>query len=358
MKKLFVILFMLVATSGFSLACIDEGVPDIPGINNSNSNTFNPSNTFAPTNTFNPVNTFSPTINSGPTNSFSGIGGSVNPSATAASAQAASSKAPAATGSGTASPVGIGVGGIGQANNSGSGQLNNGIGVQNNGSGVINAGDGAGSVSINQKYEEARQMAVVIGSAVTTALRFKEGAHSPVTDSRIMDVRTVISLLDSVEYEECKRGKGSEGEVKIIDGLIRSQFEKTTSIKFHSKMDNLDGYRFMGFLTGIAGNNDVAMENVVYGIGQKAMEHGATDIVLIKESATEWGDTTGYAFDLGGFVTSIIGGAGSRAIGPGGTAAAGINGMKGGSADRGDAKFAVFVSNERMQQVSSKYEKK
>lgn len=204
--------------------------------------------------------------------------------------------------------------------------------------------------------EALRDMAVVVTGAVTSALRFKEGAHSDTTDSRVMKVDDIIDYLDVLEYEECKRGRG---DIEILDGLVRSQFAKTSQIKYHKK-GKLDPekYRFMGFLTGVAASNDAAMENVVYGVGEKAMDHGATDIVKVKESATEWGATNGYAFDLGGFVTSIIGGAGSRAVGPGGTAVGGINGMRGGSADRSDVKFAVFVSNERLAQVSSKYDEK
>lgn len=215
----------------------------------------------------------------------------------------------------------------------------------------------SGAVSI--KSEALRDMAVVVSSAVTSALRFKEGAHSDVTDSRVIKVDEILDYLDELEFEEAKRGKGKKGDVKIIDGLIRSQFAKTKQIKFHKSKGGLDptDFRFMGFLTGIAAVNDATMENVVYAVGEMAMEHGATHLVKIKESATEWGDTTGYAFDLGGFVTSIIGGAGSRAIGPGGTVGAGINGMQGGSADRSDAKFAVFVSNEQLKKVSAEHTK-
>ena len=194
-----------------------------------------------------------------------------------------------------------------------------------------------------------------MSGAVTSALRFKEGAHSDITDSRVMKVDDILDYLSTLEYEECKRGRG---DVKIIDGLVRSQFEKTTTITFHKTKSEIDPskFRFMGFLTGVAAVNDATMENVVYGVGEKAMDHGATDIVKVKESATEWGDTTGYSFNLGGFVTSIIGGAGSRAIGPGGSAGVGYNGMQGGSADRSDVKFAIFVSNDRLKEVSKKYD--
>jgi len=350
MKKMFVVLVLVfVLSSSYGLTCqADEPV----GVSNVN--------TFTPTNTFNPTNNFTPTViggdNSGNTNTFSGItGGSLNPLSSGTQSQSTktslSAPAPGSTG-----VQGVGVAGIGQANNSGSGQMNNGIGNQLNNAGtyVENSGQGAGSTTVNQKYEEARQMAMVISGAVTSTLRFKEGAHSNITDSRVMLVDEILDYLNVLEYEECKRGRG---DVKVIDGLVRSQFEKTNTIAFHKSKSEIDTskFRFMGFLTGIAASNDATMENVVYGVGEKAMEHGATDVVKVKESATEWGDTTGYAFDVGGFVTSIIGGAGSRAIGPGGSVGAGYNGMKGGSADRSDVKFAVFVSNDRLIEVSQKH---
>ena len=329
MKKVIVILGIMVWMVGAGFAC------DEPGCTHINNN-----------NTFTPVNNFSPTVVEGNTNTFSGItGGSLSP------ASAGLQTASATRASSAVSPTGVGVGGVGQVNNSGSGQTNVGVGNQLNNAGTYIENSGAGAGSVNQKFEEARQMAVVVSGAVTSALRFKEGAHSSITDSRIMPVSEVIGYLNTLEYEECKRGRG---DVKIIDGLIRSQFAKTSTITFHEKGIDKSQYRFMGFLTGVAASNDVGMENVVYGVGEAAMEHGATDVVLIKESATEWGDSSGYAFDLGGFVTSIIGGAGSRAIGPGGTGSAGYNAMRGGSSDRGDVKFAVFVSNTRLQEVASK----
>jgi hypothetical protein len=310
-------------------------------------------------------NVFKPTIVEGPRNSFSGIGGSVNPlpglnSSPAASAPKGTIPSAAGSGGGIASLLGIGVSGIGQLNNDGGGVVNSGIGNQFNGNGPINYGAGAGSVNIKSKYEEAREMAVTVSAAVTSALRFKEGAHSEITDSRVLKVDEILDYLSTMEYEECKRGNGGSDSVKVIDGLIRSQFKKTNVINFHKSKDAIDPkqFRFMGFLTGVQAVNDAAMENVVYAVGEKAMEHGATDVVKVKESATEWGDTTGYAFDLGGFVTSILGGAGSRSIGPGGSAAVGVNGMKGGSADRSDVKFAVFVSNEWLQKTSQEFQKK
>lgn len=347
----------------------------------STENNFSPSNSFSPnnsvslsnSNTFNPVNQFSPTVVGGPSygdnsgNTFSGItGGSFNPlgGGAAPAGSGTISKTAVAAGQPAATDVrGAGIAGVGQANSYG-GQMNNGVGVQDNrfvsGTYVENNGVGAGSTNINQKYEEARQMAVVISSAVTSALRFKEGAHSDTTDSRVMKVSDLLKYVDSIGYEEAKRGKGKNSDVKIIDGLIRPQFHKTKEINLHQSKSKIkaDNHRFIGFITGVAGTNDTTMENVVFGVGEFAMDNGATDLVLVKESATEWGDTTGYAFDLGSFVTSIIGGAGSRAIGPGGSAAAGINGMNGGSADRSDCKFAAFVSNDKLKEVSAVYEKK
>jgi len=333
MKRWIFGIMILLAMASYGFACQTD-----PKETFSNSNINN--------NTFTPVNNFSPTVVEGNTNTFSGItGGSLNPASagvqTASSTRAASS----------VSPSGVGVGGVGQVNNSGSGQTNVGVGNQLNNAGTYIENSGSGAGSVNQKFEEARQMAVVISGAVTSALRFKEGAHSSITDSRIMPVSEIIGYLGTLEYEECKRGRG---DIKVIDGLIRSQYAVTNQITFHEKGIDKSQYRFMGFLTGVAASNDVGMENVVYGVGEAAMEHGATDVVLIKESATEWGDSSGYAFDLGGFVTSIIGGAGSRAIGPGGTGSAGYNAMRGGSSDRGDVKFAVFVSNIRLQEVASK----
>lgn len=333
------------------------------------TNTFAPVTKVSPvitnTNTFTPVNnvTGGPSYGDGSgntttttnTNTFAGItGGSLS---TPGIARTASATGP------SPQTTGVGISGIGQQNNSGSGQTNNGIGSQVNvdGAGVFNSfsGQGAGSTNVNNKYEEARQMAA-IAVAVSRELHFKDGAHSEITDSRVIDVTSIIGMLDTVSYEDCKRGKGSQGAVKIVDGLIRPQEVKTTSITFHEKGSTLSkkDYRFMGFVTGVAGTNDTSMPNVVYGVGEFAMEAGATDLVHLKESATEWGDTTGYSFDLAAFVTSIIGGAGNRAIGPAGSAGAGVSGMKGGSADRGDAAFAVFVSNEHLTKVSETFQKK
>jgi hypothetical protein len=336
MKRWIFGIMILLAMASYGFACQTDPKETF---SNSNSNINN--------NTFTPVNNFSPTVVEGSTNTFSGItGGNLNPGS--AGVQTASSTRASST---TVNPAGVGVGGVGQVNNSSSGQTNVGVGNQLNNAGTYIENSGVGAGSVNQKFEEARQMAVVVSGAVTSALRFKEGAHSSITDSRIMPVAEIIGYLGTLEYEECKRGRG---DIKVIDGLIRSQFAKTSTITFHEKGIDKSQYRFMGFLTGVAASNDVGMENVVYGVGEAAMEHGATDVVLIKESATEWGDSSGYAFDLGGFVTSIIGGAGSRAIGPGGSVGAGYNAMRGGSSDRGDVKFAVFVSNIRLQEVASK----
>ena len=338
MKTLILGIMILLAMTSYGFACQADPKPTEP-VGNSNSNINN--------NTFTPVNNFSPTVVEGNTNTFSGItGGNLNPGS--AGLQIASA---ARASSASVSPSGVGVGGVGQVNNSGSGQTNVGVGNQLNNAGTYIENSGVGAGSVNQKFEEARQMAVVVSGAVTSSLRFKEGAHSSVTDSRIMPVSEIIGYLGTLEYEECKRGRG---DIKVIDGLIRSQYAVTNQITFHEKGIDKSQYRFMGFLTGVAASNDVGMENVVYGVGEAAMEHGATDVVLVKESATEWGDSSGYAFDLGGFVTSIIGGAGSRAIGPGGSGSAGYNAMRGGSSDRGDVKFAVFVSNVRLQEVASK----
>jgi hypothetical protein len=302
-------------------------------------------------------------VTEGPSYSFSGIGGSVNPQQAASTAlQQASSATAAKSPAATPSDVkGIGVGGIGQANNSGSGQINNGIGNQLNNDGTYNnySGNGAGSLNINNKYEEARQMAAVVAGAVTSELHFKDGAHSTTTDSRVISVNEIIDLLDTLSYEDCKSGKGGEGDVIIIPALVRPQFYKTKEIKFHKDLKQFDkkDYRFIGFVTGVAGINNLGMENVVYALGEFGMDNGATDLVRIKESSTEWGDSSGYGFDLGAFVTSVIGGYGRNSYGPAGSATGGINGMKGGSADRSDVKFAAFVSNTHLIEVSKKFQK-
>jgi hypothetical protein len=97
---------------------------------------------------------------------------------------------------------------------------------------------------------------------------------------------------------------------------------------------------------------------VVCAAAEFGMENGATHMVLTKTSFTEWGDTTGYSFELMPFITSILGGAGKNAMGVGAGAGAGMNMMTGGSADRPDAAFKFFVDQKTLEANSAKSQKK
>ena len=234
------------------------------------------------------------------------------------------------------------------------------------GTGIGGAGGSAtastGPVSQSVSVESQRDMAagVFLGS-ILTDLQFKYGKHTGDADSRIADnPNEVIEQLSTLELQEAIRGKGSQGDVKIIDSLIRPQFYKTTSIstlpKGTTPIDK--NSRYLGSITAVAATNDVNFENVVCAAAEFGMENGATHMVMTKTSFTEWGDTRGYAFELLPFITSIIGGAGKNSLGVGGGAGAGMNTMTGGSADRPDAAFKFFTDEKTLKENSEKSQKK
>jgi hypothetical protein len=201
---------------------------------------------------------------------------------------------------------------------------------------------------------------VFLGS-ILTDLQFKYGKHTGDSDSRISEnPNEVIEQLSTLELQEAIRGKGAKGDVKIIDSLIRPQFYKTASIDILPKGTTpIDkNARYLGSITAVAAKNDVNFENVVCAAAEFGMENGATHMVMTKTSFTEWGDTTGYSFELLPFITSIIGGAGKNAVGVGGGAGAGMNTMTGGSSDRPDAAFKFFVDEKTLKANSEKSQKK
>jgi len=219
-----------------------------------------------------------------------------------------------------------------------------------------------GPVSQSVSVESQRDMAagVFLGS-ILTDLQFKYGKHTGDSDSRISEnPNEVIEQLSTLELQEAIRGKGAKGDVKIIDSLIRPQFYKTTSIETLPKGTTpIDkNSRYLGSITAVAATNDVNFENVVCAAAEFGMENGATHMVMTKTSFTEWGDTTGYSFELMPFITSIIGGAGKNAVGVGGGAGAGMNTMTGGSSDRPDAAFKFFVDEKTLKANSEKSQKK
>jgi len=227
------------------------------------------------------------------------------------------------------------------------------------GTGIGGQGGSTGPVSQSVNVESQRDMAMMYFGSILTDLQFKNGKHTGDSDSRIADdPNEVIDQLGVLELQEAIRGKGAQGDVKIIDGLIRPQFYKTTSISTLPKGRSADSdMRYLGSATAVAGTNDVNFDNVVCAAAEFGMENGATHMILTKTSFTEWGDTRGYAFELLPFVTSIIGGAGKNAVGVGGGAGAGMNTMTGGSADRPDASFKFFVDGETLRANSAKSQK-
>lgn len=249
----------------------------------------------------------------------------------------------------------------GQGGQGGSATATGGAGGNASAGAAANGGTAIGVGSSTVTIEYQREMAGVVLGSILTELQFKYGKHTGESDSRISDnPNEAIDQLGKLELQEAIRGKGAKGDVKIIDSLIRPQFYKTTMIEVLPKGVTPIDYptmRYLGSVTAVAAKNDVNFENVVCAAAEFGMENGATHMILTKTSFTEWGDTTGYSFELLPFITSILGGAGKNAMGVGAGAGAGMNMMTGGSADRPDAAFKFFVSQEKLKEISARHER-